>query len=129
MKSFISSFNLDFAGAFASAVCAVHCAIVPLAISIGAMTGAHWLHNHAFDWIFIGFGVVIAGFTLIKDYLKTHKDPTPVIIGITGLVLLIIGSFKHEGFFIVASLLGGIMVVSAHYINWKRSRHACKLAH
>ena len=79
------------------------------------------MHNHAFDWVVIGLGIVIAAFSLVKDYLQKHRVITPLILGLLGFVLLIIGTVVHHGPFVIASVLGGLLVASAHVVNWKKS--------
>jgi len=62
------NFNLDFAGATAAIVCAVHCTSLPLLMSLGLIGGTG--HNHLVDWGLMLIGVVIAGFSLYQCYLR-----------------------------------------------------------
>ncbi|MEE9438740.1 MAG: MerC domain-containing protein [Saprospiraceae bacterium] len=114
------SLNSDFAGAITAAVCAIHCSIFPILLSFGFISSAG--HNHIFDWVFISIGIVIAGYTLVKDYNRNHKNKKPLIIAITGFSLLIFGIETHVS--PILNVSGGLLIILSHYYNYKYSN--CK---
>lgn len=112
----------DFAGMFTSLLCAIHCAAVPVLISIGVLSTSTWLHNHAFDWIIIGIGIVIASYSLVGDYFKKHRNIEPVILALVGFIFLFIGMIEHHGWMLIFSVVGGMLVAYAHLQNHKLTR-------
>lgn len=110
--------NFDFAGAFAAALCAVHCTIFPIMASLGFAGGA--AHSHTFDFALLGIGVVIAGYILVKDALKTHGNYLPLLLAVSGFAVLLVGIESHGQYFYL-NIIGGLMVVASHLLNWKLS--------
>ncbi|KXK37951.1 MAG: MerC domain-containing protein [Saprospiraceae bacterium] len=124
MKSFLN-INPDAAGFFTSMLCAVHCSAVPVLISMGLLGSGSWLHNHAFDWIIIGIGVLIASYSLIGDFYKKHKNILPLAMAMLGFAMLIIGMIEHHGWMLGFSVVGGIIVALAHMYNHKLGANCC----
>jgi len=110
--------NLDFAGAAAATLCAVHCATFPVLLSLGIISSTH--HNHIFDWILMSIGVLIAGYILIKDFTSSHKNIFPILIAGIGFFVLFVGIQSHGEYFYL-NVLGGLLVVASHFFNWKLS--------
>lgn len=113
--------NPDSAGFFASLLCAIHCSAIPLLISFGLLGSSSWLHNHFFDWLIIGFGIVVAGYSIVGDYFKKHRKLFPLIMAIIGFSFLLIGMIEHHGWMLIFSVLGGLLVASSHVLNWRYS--------
>ena len=116
MKSFFK-LHPDSAGFFTSMLCAIHCSAVPLLISTGLLSSSTWLHNHAIDWVVICTGIVIASYALVGDFFKKHRNYSPLFLGGVGFVFLLIGMIEHHGWMLIFSVMGGLMVASAHVIN------------
>ena len=72
------SINADTAGFFTSMLCAIHCSAVPVLISLGLLGSGTWLHNHMIDWVVIGFGVIIASYSLFGDFVRKHRNILPL---------------------------------------------------
>jgi hypothetical protein len=121
MKS-IFNINPDAAGFFTSLLCAIHCSAIPVMISLGLVGSSSWLHNHMFDWVVIGIGVVIASYSLLGDYLKLHKNVLPLTMAAIGFGFLMIGMIEHHGWMLVFSVLGGLLVASSHLVNHRLGR-------
>lgn len=117
IKRFIG-FNADFAGSLAAMICAVHCMAFPLLLSFGLVSTTG--HNHAFDFIFMAGGLLIAGYVLVKDYITKHRQTAPLLISVLGFVLLFFGIQSHGELFLL-SISGGLMITFSHYQNWKLS--------
>ena len=110
--------NFDFAGAITASLCAVHCTVFPILLSLGFTSTS--THNHTFDFTMMSVGVLIAGYSLVRDYMKTHKNPQPLILALTGFVILFIGIETHGELFLL-NIIGGLMIVGSHILNWKLS--------
>ena len=97
MKTFGAT--LSKAGSIASLVCAVHCALTPLAILALPVIAAHsWggldvilggFLADTTEWFFVGVIAVLAGFGLLATY-PLHRDIRPAIITAVGLFLLVV---------------------------------------
>jgi len=118
MISKFFGFNPDFAGATTATLCAIHCAIFPVLLSFGIISNTH--HNHTFDWVLMSIGVVIAGFILVKDFALVHKNILPLTIAGIGFITLFTGIQTHGEHFYL-NVLGGILIVGSHFLNWKLS--------
>ena len=119
--------NFDFAGALAAGLCAIHCTIFPILLSLGLTTNT--THSHTFDFVLMTIGVAIAGYVLVKDLVKNHKSFLPLVLAIAGFITLFIGIESH-GDFPLLNIVGGLMIVSSHLMNWKFShaRHRRSIA-
>lgn len=116
MKS-IFKINPDTAGFFTSMLCAIHCSAVPVLISMGLLNSSTWLHNHMIDWVVIGTGILIALYSLVGDFFKKHRNCMPLIFASFGFIFLLLGMIDHHGGMLVLSVIGGLMVASAHIVN------------
>jgi len=116
------SINADTAGFFTSMLCAIHCSAVPVLISLGLLGSGTWLHNHMIDWVVIGFGVIIASYSLFGDFVRKHRNILPLVLALTGFIFLLIGMIEHHGWMLVFSVVGGLMVASAHLVNHRLGR-------
>ena len=123
MKSFFN-LNADLAGFLTSLLCAIHCSAVPVLISLGVLSSSTWLHNHAIDWAVIGTGIFIASYSLLGDFIRVHKNVTPLLLAAGGFVFLILGMIEHHGWMLILSVSGGLLVASAHLVNHRISRLA-----
>lgn len=122
MKS-IFNVNPDTAGFFTSMLCAIHCSAIPVLISMGLLSSSTWLHSHAIDWVVIGAGILIASYSLLGDFIKKHRNLTPLLMAIVGFIFLFVGMIEHHGWMLVFSVLGGLTVASAHMYNHRIGRH------
>jgi MerC mercury resistance protein len=116
MKS-IFKINPDTAGFFTSMLCAIHCSAVPLLISMGLLSTGTWLHNHMIDWVVICTGIVIASYSLVGDFIRKHRNYLPLLLASFGFLFLLLGMIEHHGWMLVLSVMGGLMVASAHMLN------------
>jgi hypothetical protein len=89
--------KLSKAGSITSLVCAVHCALTPLAILAIPFISVHawdgfgvWLDGFwasTTEWVFFGVIAVLAGFGLLATY-PLHRDLRPALLTILGLGVL-----------------------------------------
>jgi hypothetical protein len=120
----IFNINPDILGFWTSILCAVHCSAIPILVSFG-LIGSHGVeHNHLFDWIIIGTGFFIAGYSLVGDFMK-HKNKKPLILASLGFILLLIGMIDHHGWMLTFSVIGGLTVATSHVINHKYAHARC----
>lgn len=120
------SINKDFFGFLASMLCAVHCAALPLILTVSAFSGLSFLGNHMIEFVFLGISLIIATWSLIPSYTRHHRNIKPLVIVAIGFAFLISSRFLPHGFaehFITA--IGGCIVAVSHIINWKLSKACC----
>lgn len=121
--------KLSKAGSMISLVCAVHCALTPLALLAlpllvaqhgGALEGLFGtVFSHSFEWVFLGVIVVIAGFGVLATY-PVHGDRRPALLTVTGfLVLLAVRLFVEPGTSLEISgdLIGASIIAWGGFLN------------
>jgi len=119
--------KLDRLGIWLSAICAVHCAVVPVAqIFFPVLLMMKWIRwGRAMDVVTIGVAAVFGlGGCLLG--LRHHHNLTPLRLVMAGLLLNVIGRFgwMYLGPYITPSLLvAGALVIA--YGLW-RDRQLCR---
>lgn len=113
----------DRIGVVVTAVCAVHCLALPILLPVLAATDLAVLAHHEFEWIVLAFTFVLAGVVLSHGYRKHHRSLLPLTLAAIGGVICL---FRHDlGHalepFVLA--LGAGLIVVAHVVNLKLSRH------
>lgn len=113
------SVNLDFLGFFASLLCAVHCAVVPILLTLGSIGSMAFLNNPLVEGFALTIGFGFASLSLFLAY-KKHRNPRPVLLLLAGSIIIITGHLATPAIpeAILASL-GAITIATAHYTNWK----------
>lgn len=112
---------IDRFGAAGSLVCAVHCALLPLAIAVLPSLGiAAWL-GEGFERGFVVFATLIGLFSLLWGY-RRHGEVRALWLLLPGLAALWIGSAHgplHHAVVLHAGLMtaGGTLVGLAHIAN------------
>jgi hypothetical protein len=124
MKFF--SWHLDFVGFWASLLCAIHCALMPVVLTLSAYAGASWLANPMLEWSFIGISMAVAAWSLLQSYTKQHQNALPLLLAGLGLLLLL-GSQNREAAIVPWCMaVGGTLIAGAHYWNWRFSHSKTK---
>jgi len=121
--------KLSKAGSIASLVCAVHCALTPLALlalpvvaahswdGLDGMLGVFWADTT--EWVFLGVIALLAGFGLLATYPR-HRDIRPALITAGGLLVLIVSHFWIEsggGEEVFLDVTGASMIALAGFWN------------
>ena len=122
--------KLDNVGMTASVLCAIHCAIVTLLITVLPLVGLGFLANPLVEWSMIIFALFIGIYAIGLSYVHTHHKPLPVLLLIGGFVIIIIGhlfvSGWHEALVVP---VGGLMIATAHFFNFRYSSSCSPEAH
>ena len=120
----------DRVGMIGSLLCALHCALLPLAIA-----GLPALGLGAFAWIdldqaFTVFASVL-GITTLAYGWRRHREFHAWIALVPGLLLLWIGSFtalhSHSLGHTVVMVVGGLAVAAAHLVNLRLTHQAARM--
>lgn len=126
IKYMVKSISLDpdRLGTIASFLCAVHCAITGIAVSVLSVIGFTYLQSPLLEWGFLGFALVFGGWAVVRGY-GIHKAFTPALIFVAGFLLLVVSHVVEPrrpdggstGYAELLSVLGGICLISFHYFN------------
>jgi drug/metabolite transporter (DMT)-like permease len=116
----------DQAAIALSAVCIVHCLAVPVLIAvlpIAALSFGDATHFHALMlWLVVPTSV--AGFGL---GFRVHRRLGLVLLGAAGVAVLVAAalwghSVWRESFEIGVSVVGGLILAAAHWLNFREVR-------
>jgi len=108
--------NIDRLGTSTSLLCAIHCAVLPLFISLGYVNVASWLSNPLLELVILGFTGYFLYKSIIKNYLETKANPSSFYLAITGILLIILHYLvpTNNTIWIV---LGGLCLAASHFIK------------
>ncbi|MEO1498775.1 MAG: MerC domain-containing protein [Planctomycetota bacterium] len=135
----------DRAGVAASLACAVHCALMPIAIGYLPAIGLSWVAGRGFHQGMAAFCFAAAVAAFIPGYRK-HGMLLPAALGLLGVTLLGIEAFGFAGdcaccvapgaeAAITTTLArwlppaGGALLVVAHMLNHKYTCRCCQSGH
>ncbi len=114
--------RIDRFGAFASMLCAVHCALLPLVFGVLPALGLGFLADHGFEQIFVSFAIVLATISLIYG-LRKHGSYRAFVFLVPGIALLVIGiatGADHSNpWHAVVVSIGGSLIALSHVINMR----------
>ncbi len=130
--------KLSRAGSVISLVCAVHCALTPLAVLAlpllaaqygGALAGSFGsVFSHSTEWVFLGIIVVIAGLGVLVTY-PVHGDRRPAVLTVAGFVMLLsvrVGLEPGSAGEIAGDLIGASSIAWGGWVNRALCRcHGC----
>lgn len=140
MLTMLSKLNLDRLGAYASAICAVHCLLTGVALGLLSYAGLGFMGSITTDIIFLGVAVAIASIAIFHG-IRRHHSYKPALVFVLGLAFVVLGHFvfRHQHvkdhpldtvdilstFFSVG---GGLCFVLFHVLNL-RLQHTCGCKH
>ena len=116
MKSFLDKF-----GTTSSIVCALHCALLPIVISILPALGLGFMAWSGFEWAFVIFASLLGLLSLWIGYQR-HRVYRALLFLIPGLLLVWMGVLVPEIHHAVlphavVMSVGGTLIAVAHLIN------------
>ncbi len=118
------SSRLDWIGASASMLCAIHCALLPLVITLLPMSGLAGESHLLVDLSLLVVSLTVAMLSLRNGYLKHHHRWGAIRLAIAGFLVLFVGIILHEeayGRYVMA--LGGTLVAVSHIWNARLCKH------
>ena len=118
--------NADKASITLSLACMIHCLLMPSFLVLTSGFFALSIDNELIHKAFLIIVLPVSLYALITGY-RNHKTLSYFYLGASGLWLLVFAVFFGDGVFgelaeKSLTLLGSIIVASAHYKNYK----ACK---
>lgn len=122
----------DRLGAGAATLCAVHCALLPLAIVFLPALGLEFFASHAFEGFFLAFSTVFAVLS-VGHSLRAHGRFFAWHLLLPGMGLLWLERFipwihDHAIAHAVGMTVAGGLVAAAHLVNLRRAHRATHAA-
>jgi hypothetical protein len=115
--------NWDVMGITASVLCAIHCAILPLAVASLPILGVNIIHNAYFEYGMIFFAFLIGAWALLHGFRRHHGRPAPLLLFTGGLMLLVAKQIWHDHELQILPF-AVLLIVGAHVANYRLSRPA-----
>lgn len=119
--------KLDNVGMAASTLCAIHCALVPIFITVLPLIGLGFLANPWFEWGMIILAFIIGISSISSSYFRVHRRWLPLLLLSIGFIIIIASHVFVRGYLeAIIVPLGGFTIAIAHFINYKYVG-ACKI--
>ncbi|GAA0529544.1 MerC domain-containing protein [Chitinophaga japonensis] len=119
--------NLDALGIGASLICAIHCAVLPLLVTILPLLGLEILENEKLEYGLLAFTLFVGGASLFRGYRYCYHHVRPLLLFALGFLLLLSGHFLAAGHWEPVFIsTGALLIITAHTWNLRASRH-CKV--
>jgi MerC mercury resistance protein len=119
MKGFFRRY-LDAAGFSASLLCAIHCAFVPVLVTLSFFEGLYFLADPTIERVVLAMSFFLALASLLPSYLKHHHRLSPILIFVLGAFLIILGRLDLSSLWeILFTSVGATCIAVAHLVNWK----------
>lgn len=122
------SHKLDKLAIAFSAVCLVHCLMLPVVVTLLPIFGVSFLTHEQFHQIML---IVVLPTSIGAFALgcREHRQSSVAVIGGIGLALLIVAAFAVGSTWgdhaeRVVTVLGGVVLAIAHIQNFRFCRHA-----
>ncbi len=118
----IRKVNWDALGITTSILCAIHCAILPLAVATLPVLGINIVHNAFFEYGMIGLAFLIGSWALWHGFSRHHRRLTPWFLFVGGIILLITKQIWHS-YELRILPFAVLFIVAAHVLNlrWSKS--------
>ncbi len=127
--------KLDRAGATASFLCAIHCALMPFVVTMLPLLGLSFLASEPVEWALLLSSATLGSLSLCAGFKEHGSRRVFALLGIA-LALLVAGRIFHEHHLgvwgPVFMVMGGFTMMGAHLFNQmlcrscrKCSDHSC----
>jgi hypothetical protein len=127
--------TLDRAGATASFLCAIHCAIMPFVVTMLPLLGLSFLASEPVEWALLLTSATLGTLSLCAGFREHGSRRVFGVLGIA-IALLVAGRIFHEQHLgiwgPVFMVFGGFTMMGAHMLNQvlcrscrKCSDHSC----
>lgn len=112
--------TFDIIACTSSAICAIHCAAIPILLSFSTLNNLDFLKNPYIEVSFIMLGIVFVLISLIPSFIRVHQKLKPLIIAAIGFAFIALGRLNfNEIWEVFNTVIGAFLVAFAHYNNWK----------
>ena len=105
----------DLIGISLSGICFIHCVLTPILIMLTPFLAGHEFHEN------IIYLIIPTAVIALAVGCSRHRDIWVGIIGITGISILILALIYHTTYGelvgLILTMIGSILIISAHYRN------------
>jgi hypothetical protein len=128
VKSKLININWDAIGISASMLCAIHCAALPIILTVSAFSSLAWLETPAIEVSFLLASFLIASYSLTRGFVKHHHIIKALLIVGAGFAFMLSSRFIGGTWHHLLTAIGGVIVAYAHWLNWQLTRNcdACE---
>jgi len=116
----IQTEKLDRAGATASFLCAIHCALMPFIITMLPLLGLSFLASEPVEWTLLLSSATLGTLSLCAGFREHRSRRVFAMLGMA-LALLVAGRIFHErhvGWLgPIFMVMGGFSMMGAHLLN------------
>jgi len=117
MKQYILQ-KADMLGIGVGLACAIHCALLPVILSTGALSGIAWMDHLVLDILFLVLSLIIGLYALVKSYLEYRHSALPIVIAVVGFIIIGYTILAHDHTQLWLPASGGVLLAIAHYYNY-----------
>ncbi len=115
----------DRVATWASAICAVHCALTGLAIGLLSVAGLGFMDSPIVEVLFLGTAVIIGGYAMYHGH-KRHKSMIPAAIFVGGLSCILLSHFAFDhgsAAGVGMAVFGGAALIAFNLVNQRLGGH------
>lgn len=113
--------NWDALGVTTSVLCAIHCAILPLAMATLPVLGINIIHNALFENGMIGLAFVIGSRAMWHGFRHHHQRRLPWLLFLAGMIFLVSKQIWHN-YELLFLPFAVVLIVGAHIYNYRLTR-------
>jgi hypothetical protein len=118
MKNFFN-LHLDSLGFSASLICAIHCAVVPVLLTVSTWGGLQLLNDPSIELSILCVSTLLALLSILPSYLRIHRKLNAIVFVCMGFILIGLGRLEVSKVWeILFTTVGAMLVAIAHYLNW-----------
>lgn len=123
-----SSLKMDRYGMALSIGCAVHCALLPSALTALGTAGMGWIASPELEWLVLVGTFLIGSTRLIQSYLQHRRLQCLglFLLGLFAFTLAKAEVFAQENSEPILMVIGGVLVAAAHFRNARLASN-CRL--
>jgi hypothetical protein len=99
--------------------CAIHCAVLPMAMGLLTATGLGWIAGPEFEWAILACTFLLGSTQLVKSF-AVHRNPLSLYLFGAGLACFALAKLELFEFGYseaVFMTVGGLLVATAHFKN------------
>jgi hypothetical protein len=115
--------NLDALGIGASLLCAVHCAVLPVLVTLLPLLGLHMRGNEKLEHALLACTFVIGVAALLSGY-RRHRQLQPLLWFLAGFAGLLLGHYRLRPAWQPAVIAAGAVCIIVAHI---RNLHKCRM--
>jgi hypothetical protein len=114
-----------------SVLCSIHCLAMPFVVAFLPVSGGLF-NNPVIEVVLLGSSILLASYTIIRDFRHLHRNYGSLVLLGIGIVLLLVSSANHTHDKInLFAPMAGLFIFGAYLLNWRHIRryHQCSHPH